>query len=485
MARNTMSRTTEGGDPPREGTSTPGPALPQMPQVPPGNSPAQIAGETVRRASTVLQGAHGAWDDIPLDEVADMFGAAMRLRALAEGMATELMLVAVEHGLIASSGRTDVTQWVRVNAEAAGAPVTTTVARAFQHVAEIAGWRDPAVARDPALVEPATVLTEAVTEGRISPQVAGRLKTELAVVATKVPEPVARTAMAALIDSASRGDSPKELTAAREAVVAKYGTPGDFERDQALAFSQREMTGWRRDDLGRYVATLAVDAESHAVIHAAIAALSVPRPPSCEDPTAEDVAVARDERSPGQRRVDALVELCRVVTADARWRGTADQGRPGTAGRAQVVVTMDLDDLTRKVGFGRDGHDNPLTPGQIRRLACDAQVIPAILGSAGEPLELGRKARTATTAQVAALWLRDGGCTFPGCDRPASWCEAHHLRHWLDGGPTDLDNLALLCGRHHTLVHQQHYVGRIRDGQVGWAKGPPLAARPARRSRCR
>ncbi len=400
-----------------------------------------------------------------------MFGAAMKLQALAEGMATELVLQAVRHGLIASSGRADVTQWVRVNAEAAGAPVTSSAARSFQHVAEIAGWRDPTVARDPALVEPATVLTEAITAGRISPRVAGRLKTDLAVVAARVPQPVARTAMEALIDGACRGDSPKELTAAREAVIAQYGEPGDFERDQALAFSQREMSGWRRDDLGRYVATLAVDAESHAVIHAAIAALSVPRPLTCDEKADNGVTVERDERTPGQRRVDALVELCRVVATDASGQAASVRRRAGAGTKTQVIVTMDLEDLTRRVGFGTDDHGNPLTPGQIRRLACDAQVIPAVLGSGSAPLDVGRAARTVTPGQMSALRLRDGGCTFPGCDRPASWCEAHHLRHWLDRGPTDLDNLALLCGRHHTLVHQLGYTGSIAQDRVTWAKG--------------
>ena len=70
-------------------------------------------------------------------------------------------------------------------------------------------------------------------------------------------------------------------------------------------------------------------------------------------------------------------------------------------------------------------------------------------------LDLGPDVRLATPKQLQALWIRDQGCTFPGCSRPPSWCDAHHVWHWCDGGPTDLSNLALLCPRHHTIVHQK------------------------------
>jgi HNH endonuclease len=70
------------------------------------------------------------------------------------------------------------------------------------------------------------------------------------------------------------------------------------------------------------------------------------------------------------------------------------------------------------------------------------------------PLDVGRASRVVHPAQRTALAVRDGGCVFPGCDRPLEWCEAHHLLHWLDGGPTDLANLALLCRAHHRAVHE-------------------------------
>ena len=103
-----------------------------------------------------------------------------------------------------------------------------------------------------------------------------------------------------------------------------------------------------------------------------------------------------------------------------------------------------------------------LAPETVRRIACDAALIPAVLGTGGEVLDWGRERRLFTPAQVKRLWLRDGGCTYPGCATPAQWCDAHHLTHWADGGPSDLANAALLCGHHHTVVHQRRLAGQVR-----------------------
>jgi hypothetical protein len=82
-------------------------------------------------------------------------------------------------------------------------------------------------------------------------------------------------------------------------------------------------------------------------------------------------------------------------------------------------------------------------------------LLPPVLGGAPtQPLEVGRASRVVQPAQRTALAVRDGGCVFPDCTRPLAWCEAHHLRHWLHGGPTDLANLALLCRTHHRAVHE-------------------------------
>jgi hypothetical protein len=97
----------------------------------------------------------------------------------------------------------------------------------------------------------------------------------------------------------------------------------------------------------------------------------------------------------------------------------------------------------------------------IRRLACDAEVIPVVLGGTSEVLDVGRLRRLVTAVMWVALVVRDRHCTFPGCTRPPIMCHAHHIIHWLDGGKTCLDNLALLCGHHHRVIHNSPWEIRL------------------------
>ncbi len=140
-----------------------------------------------------------------------------------------------------------------------------------------------------------------------------------------------------------------------------------------------------------------------------------------------------------------MLDLCRLAANHTPQAGGE---------KPHVSVTVDLDTLRAGTGTATLGSGVPITAGTARRLACDATIIPTVLGTAGEPLDLGRAARLVSTAQRRALVLRDQGCRFPGCDRPPQWTDAHHLTSWADGGPTDLDNLLLLCRWHHTAVHE-------------------------------
>ena len=122
-------------------------------------------------------------------------------------------------------------------------------------------------------------------------------------------------------------------------------------------------------------------------------------------------------------------------------------------------------------------HDPSGTQGLAGRLRAATALLPPILGGApSQPLEVGRTTRVVQPAQRLALAVRDGGCVFPDCDRPLAWCEAHHLRHWLHGGPTDLANLALLCRAHHRTVHEGGWrLTRGPDGRL--TANPPHRAR--------
>jgi hypothetical protein len=150
-----------------------------------------------------------------------------------------------------------------------------------------------------------------------------------------------------------------------------------------------------------------------------------------------------------------------------------------------MVVTIPFATLTSELGAAEilgagtvpsDPHADPcagetITAAQARRLACNARIIPAVLGGDSEVLDLGRAQRLFTAAQRRALLLRDRTCRAEGCDIPGTWAEAHHWIAWLDDGPTDLDNGVLLCSHHHHRVHDLgHIVERLSNGDVRFAR---------------
>jgi hypothetical protein len=205
-----------------------------------------------------------------------------------------------------------------------------------------------------------------------------------------------------------------------------------------------------------------LDAESAAMVRAALDPLAAP----CPGPDGE-----RDPRTAGQRTADALVELARRANDS----GTLPVGH-GVRPHLSVIITLESL-LTQPshttggaigaarfaaggLGSGRGGTapgelgwGGPISAEAVRRIGCDAGISRVITDPASVPLDVGREQRTVTAGQWAALVVRDRGCAFPGCTRPAEWCIAHHIVHWADGGPTDLDNLVLLCGHHHRAIH--------------------------------
>ncbi|MBE8520806.1 DUF222 domain-containing protein [Amycolatopsis sp. H6(2020)] len=129
--------------------------------------------------------------------------------------------------------------------------------------------------------------------------------------------------------------------------------------------------------------------------------------------------------------------------------------------RAHVIVAVSLDDLKSGVGAATLGDTGTITAAEARVHACDAMIIPAVLGHKSEPLNLGRLRRLISAGLRRALFLRDRGCAFPGCHRPPRHCQGHHIRHWADGGRTDLTNLVLMCAHHHRLLHHSGWQVRI------------------------
>ena len=168
-----------------------------------------------------------------------------------------------------------------------------------------------------------------------------------------------------------------------------------------------------------------------------------------------------DLRSRPQRLLDGLVGACKAALATG--------GLPATGGlRPQVMVTIDYRDLLTRLtassgpasksvtasgslglagtgslglaGTGSLAFTGPITAGTIRKIACDADIIPVLLGTEGRVLDIGRTSRIFPPHIRKAITARDKGCTFPGCTIPSPWCEAHHIDYWSHGGPTSTDN---------------------------------------------
>jgi hypothetical protein len=206
--------------------------------------------------------------------------------------------------------------------------------------------------------------------------------------------------------------------------------------------------------------------EQMARLQAALEPLSAPRPGIDGEP---------DRRDPSLRRADALADLVDLVLRHG--------DLPTSHGtRPHLIITVTGQTLFDGKGLGLTATGEHLSAAAVRRNACDANITAIRLDTNGVPLSMGRTRRTVTPQQWQALVVRDRGCVFPNCDRPAAWCDAHHLRHWTDLGPTDLENLALVCGRHHDAIHHDGWdIEMAADGRPELR--PPPWIDPDRRPR--
>jgi hypothetical protein len=207
----------------------------------------------------------------------------------------------------------------------------------------------------------------------------------------------------------------------------------------------------RRD--GSYLLEGRLTGSVGAQLNAILSPLAKPRQTMALGADGVERLVA-DERHHGQRMHDALDDACgRLLRAG---------GLPASGGTpATVIVTIDAQQLLDQTGHGETSDGVLLSTSEILRLANEAEVLPAVLTQGGALLDMGRSRRIANTTQTFALIARDGGCSFPGCTHPAEWCDRHHIKGWIHGGKTAIDNLTLLCRYHHT-----HFASRGWDCQL-------------------
>ena len=184
-----------------------------------------------------------------------------------------------------------------------------------------------------------------------------------------------------------------------------------------------------------------------------------------------------DDRTPAQRQAEALADACGWVLDHAD-----STALPSTGGRRpQLNVLVGLADLEQRARAACLDFGGRLSPAALRMLACDAAVVPVVLGGAGQPLDVGRATRTIPEGLRRAVAARDRGCA--RCGRPPSWCEVHHVLPWEHGGETKLANLVMLCRVCHRLVHHAGWDVHLVSGLAEFV--PPVWIDPQRRPRRR
>lgn len=252
-----------------------------------------------------------------------------------------------------------------------------------------------------------------------------------------------------LLDSAVRGEGSNTLRRTidsyRHQLVAD-----SMVFDEWTAFQQRELHFYTTFG-GMVEVRGTLDPSTAATVRGAVEALNRP-------------AGASNDLTAGQRRADALVQLA---------RNALDHGALPGSGQQKPHVTVTVSEQTLRTGPSDAGaspaelRGHGSSSGETARLfACDGEITRLIDDPTSTTLDVGRATRVVPKALRKALDARDSGCAYPQCDRPVEWCDAHHIQHWARGGRTDLDNLALLCRRHHTEVHLKGILLEWRNGTL-------------------
>ncbi|UIJ33780.1 HNH endonuclease signature motif containing protein [Allobranchiibius sp. GilTou73] len=425
-----------------------------------------------------------------LDEAAlgDVVGGMLRIATQAENVAALATTDALRRGTVANSTATGAPAWVA--RQAAG--VDPVVVRRVGAVGvECADPRNQ-------------VVVDALATGSASVPVAAVALREVPHVLPQLPSADRDELLGRYLSLSDHG--PRALRELTTRILGEYA-PQRLVRDEERQ-QECESVFWADlpSGLTRFVAELS--GGDAAVVKHALRALSAPAPQPCATDTDDPCdapnigpllqtgtsAPGRDTRTPAKRRADALVRL--IDTAAGVLDGTSSRPVGEFGGTAKILVTLDYATLyeglreagrlsehssddggfapTYLPGIGRTTDGDYLNAGTLRRMACDADLIPAVLGTESEPLDVGRAKRLFTGGLRTAIIHRDRHCTFPGCDRPPDWCDAHHVRPWWAGGETDLGNAALLCARHHTIVHRDLLTATVTETGVTWDLTPGL-----------
>jgi hypothetical protein len=416
---------------------------------PPVRDRVQAAVDTVHDALDLLTGVD--LDLLGRDDLRLLTGRLLQVGHRVDAATLRLVHQLDRRGVAVERGRTSTAAWLRDAHRLHPATATRLVRTATALHHDPAGPLVPHP--DDGITRPRQPLRDAFAAGQVSAE-------HVAVITTAI------TALPDTLDPAVRADAETALLQAATAhdprALAHVGTHlrhtldhtggADLAEKEAHQVATRELAVRLQND-GSSVVRGRLDPELTAAFCSQLTPLAAPRPTAADG--------HRDLRTPGQRTADALAELLRRYAA-AQLSPTS-HGAPAT-----VTVTMTLDTLQQRAGAAAATLDwsGPISAGTARRIACDARIIPVLLATNGEPLDVGRSSYPVTQAIWRALVARDGGCAFAGCDRPPEWTEAHHRIPWEDGGETSTDNCCLFCDFHHRVIHHHGWDTALIDGAI-------------------
>jgi hypothetical protein len=314
------------------------------------------------------------------------------------------------------------------------------------------------------------VLGDAMRDGRVTVAAADAIRSGLGQCSEAVPAELLEQATARLCDEAMTLDPDRLQRRARE-VRDELDEAGVVDRERARR-AARSLRLVRQSDGMTRIAWL-LDPESAAIVTQVYDRATSPRRggPRFVDPDAREKAsrLADDDRSTEQLASDAFTELLRQS-------GSIDREVLVGGDELAVRVLVIADALASGEGHGVIEGAESVAIGTVERLACAGGALPVVIDRTGQVLDLGREQRFYSRRQRRALAVRDGGCMWPGCDRPPSWTEAHHIRRWIDGGRTDLADGILFCRHHHLRLHDEGWTVVRRAGRY-WLDPPPGSAR--------
>jgi hypothetical protein len=376
-------------------------------------------------------------------EMVEAVDLAVRAVSQAQGLLTRLIGEAEERCVPSQHGAADGISWLHSRHRLGRTEATAYVMAGRRNRTELAATGT------------------ALAEGRINLAQASVIGRAMADIGSGVPAMKRAEAEQRLLEEASRHD-PATLVRLGRRITAHLNPDAEDRADQkAMERAEQHARAnmfltFRPDGEGGSFLRGRLDPESAATVRAALEPLAKPR-------TGAD----GDLRPAGRRHADALVELARRMLAAG---DLPDVG----AEKPNVTVTVPLGYLLDELGTATLPDGYPISACTARMMACDAGIIPAVLDSHGCPLDVGRTKRLFTGAVRRAVVLRDHGCAFPGCDRPATWCQVHHIVPWWRGGATALWNGVLLCTHHHRLVEHGEWEVHIdpADGLPTWLPPP-------------